>query len=343
MSEYRPRPPRPPTLREIAEAADVHVSTASRVLRQSEPVDGWSDAALRVRRVAVELGYQRNLWAASLRTRKTTTIGVVMPRLTDGVVARIYEGVEEAARAAGYSVLLSSPPDEVRAQQEAIDFLVSRQVDGLLLSSLHLGTGASDDGVPSTRVPMVQINRHVYSSLSFVAGDDTNGGQLAAQHLIDRGFRTIAVIAGPQYASTSRDRLAGFRSVLASHDIALPAQRVIPSNFEVADGVAAAHRLLTSADRPEAIFTVTDSLAIGALGAARDLGLRVPEDLALIGYNDIPVAAQLPVPLSTIRTPAKQIGATGVRQLLRSIAGEEAESVRLPVELVARGSSAGRR
>ncbi|MFF2027641.1 LacI family DNA-binding transcriptional regulator, partial [Streptomyces sp. NPDC058171] len=128
---------RPPTLREIAERAGVHVSTASRVLRQPEPADGWSDAALRVREVAVELGYQPNLWAASLRTRKTTTLGVVMPRLTDGVVATMFQGIEETATQAGYSVLLSSPPDDLDAQRRAIEFLVSRQVDGLLLSSLH--------------------------------------------------------------------------------------------------------------------------------------------------------------------------------------------------------------
>jgi LacI family transcriptional regulator len=119
---------RPPTLREIADQAGVHISTASRVLRQPEPADGWSDSALRVRQVAEELGYQPNLWAASLRTRKTTTIGVVMPRLTDVVVATMFQGIEEAATAAGYSVLLSSPPDDLDAQRKAVEFLVSVRV-----------------------------------------------------------------------------------------------------------------------------------------------------------------------------------------------------------------------
>ena len=125
---------RAPTLKEIARRAGVHVSTASRVRRQSEPADGWSASALRVREVADQLGYQRNVWAASLRTRRTTTIGVVMTRLTDGVVATTYQGIEQAATRAGYSVLLSSPPDEEAAQRRAIELLVGRQVDGLRLS-----------------------------------------------------------------------------------------------------------------------------------------------------------------------------------------------------------------
>src|SRR5699024_9214655 len=120
------RTDRPPTMRAIAERAGVHISTVSRVLRQSEPVDGWSPAAQRVRAIAAELGYRPNLWAASLRTRRTTTIGAVMPRLTDGVVATIYGGVEEAAREAGYSVLLSSPPDDPGEQRSAIDLLAGR-------------------------------------------------------------------------------------------------------------------------------------------------------------------------------------------------------------------------
>ncbi|MGB6040521.1 MAG: LacI family DNA-binding transcriptional regulator, partial [Gordonia sp. (in: high G+C Gram-positive bacteria)] len=131
------RNPRPPTMKEIAERTGVHTSTVSRVLRQTEPVDGWSESALRIHEVAAELGYRPNPWAASLRTRRTTTIGAVMPRLTDGVVATIYQGVEQAARESGYSLLLSSPPDDPAEQRAAIDLLAGRQVDGLLLSSLH--------------------------------------------------------------------------------------------------------------------------------------------------------------------------------------------------------------
>lgn len=333
------RSSRAPTLKEIAEKAGVHVSTASRVLRQPEPVDGWSESALRVREVAAELGYQPNLWAASLRTRKTTTLGVVMPRLTDGVVATTYQGIEQAATDAGYSVLLSSPPDDLDAQRRAIELLVGRQVDGLLLSSLHIPGRPFVDSLSAGTPRILTLTRHADAGLPFVGGDDRLGGSLAARHLLDRGYRDVAVIAGPGHASTARDRVAGFTEAFADAGLALPADRIVASSFDVAGGVEGGRALLDRADRPRAIFAVTDTIAIGVLGVARDLGLAVPRDIAVVGYNDIPVAAQLPVALTTIRSPAHDIGATAVRRLLDLVDGRDVDSVRLPVELVARSTT----
>lgn len=333
------RPDRAPTLKEIAERAGVHVSTASRVLRQSEPVDGWSESARRVREVAAELGYRPNLWAASLRTRKTTTLGVVMPRLTDGVVATTYQGIEEAATRAGYSVLLSSPPDDLDAQRRAIALLVGRQVDGLLLSSLHLPGQPFVDSLALGQLPILTVTRHADAGLPFVGGDDVRGGGLAARHLLDRGYDDLAIVAGPDHASTARDRRDGFVDTLRAESVTLPPERIVRSGFDVAGGVEAARALLDRRDRPRAIFAVTDTVAVGVLGVARDLGLRVPEDLAVIGYNDIPIVAQLPVPLTTIRSPAHDIGVTAVGRLLDVVQGRDAESVRLPVELVERATS----
>ncbi|MFC8932097.1 LacI family DNA-binding transcriptional regulator [Rhodococcus sp. NPDC057135] len=337
---------RPPTLREIADQAGVHISTASRVLRQPEPADGWSDSALRVRQVAEELGYQPNLWAASLRTRKTTTIGVVMPRLTDVVVATMFQGIEEAATAAGYSVLLSSPPDDLDAQRKAVEFLVSRQVDGLMLSSIHLPGTDFVDSLPLRSLPILLLNRHIDPAISspngglpFVSGDDRLGGYLAGKHLLDCGYRDLGVIAGPDHASTSRERVAGFRDALAEAGLELPPHRIVASEFEVQGGVDAAAILLGGDSRPDAVFTVSDTIAIGVLGVARDLGLSIPDDLALVGYNDIPVVSQLPVPLTTVRSPARKIGATGLEHLLALIAGRNVESVKLPVELIVRAST----
>ncbi|MGC0365914.1 LacI family transcriptional regulator [Rhodococcus sp. 27YEA15] len=330
---------RPPTLREIADRAGVHVSTASRVLRQPEPADGWSDSALRVRQVAAELGYQPNLWAASLRTRKTTTIGVVMPRLTDVVVATMFQGIEEAATAAGYSVLLSSPPDDPDAQGKSVEFLISRQVDGLILSSIHLPGADFVDTLPVRSLPLLLLNRHTDGGLPYVSGDDRRGGYLAGKHLIDCGYRDLGVVAGPDHASTSRERVAGFRDALTEAGLELPPYRIVASEFEVQGGVDAATRLLGGTSRPDAVFTVSDTIAIGVLGVARDLGLSIPGDLALVGYNDIPVVSQLPVPLTTVRSPAHLIGATGVDHLLALMAGRSPESVKLPVELIVRAST----
>ncbi|QDQ96203.1 LacI family DNA-binding transcriptional regulator [Tomitella fengzijianii] len=335
---------RPPTMREIAERAGVHISTVSRVLRQSEPVDGWSPAAQRVRGIAAELGYRPNPWAASLRTRRTTTIGAVMPRLTDGVVATIYGGIEEAARASGYSVLLSSPPDDQDEQRTAIDLLIGRQVDGLLLSSLHSPAAGFVAGLGAA-VPIVAVNRHADAGLPSVTGDDHHGGRLAGRHLIACGYRRPAVIGGPAHATTGRDRVDGFLAAAADEGVAVARDRILHTAFDVEGGVAAAHRLLDRDGRPDAIFAASDSIALGVLGVARDLGLRIPEDLGLVGYNDIPVAAQLPVPLTTVATPARRIGTTAVRMLLELIDagtpqdGAAAPRELLPVTLAERGTT----
>lgn len=339
MSDAK-RSPRPPTMREIAERAGVHTSTVSRVLRQTEPVDGWSESAQRIREVAAELGYRPNLWAASLRTRRTTTIGAVMPRLTDGVVATIYQGAEQAARESGYSLLLSSPPDDPDEQRAAIDLLTGRQVDGLLLSSLHSPAAdfVADLGLS---VPAVAVNRHADSGLPYTAGDDHRGGFLAGEHLLACGYRRPAVIAGPRHATTSRDRVAGFVAAMETAGVRLPADRIRSASFDVSGGVEAAAALLDAPDPPDAIFAVSDSIAIGVLGVARDRDLSIPDRLGVIGYNDIPFASQLPVPLTTVVTPARDIGASGVRLLLDVIAHPDAvaDDVVLPVELVVRGST----
>jgi len=269
-----------------------------------------------------------------------------MPRLTDVVVATMFQGIEEAATAAGYSVLLSSPPDDLEAQRKAVEFLVSRQVDGLMLSSIHLPGTDFVDSLPLRSLPILLLNRHIDSatssvnrSLPFVSGDDRLGGYLAGKHLLDCGYRDLGVIAGPDHASTSRERVAGFRDALAEAGLELPPNRIVASEFEVQGGVDAAATLLSGNTRPDAVFTVSDTIAIGVLGVARDLGLSIPDDLALVGYNDIPVVSQLPVPLTTVRSPARKIGATGLEHLLALISGKSVESVKLPVELIARAST----
>ncbi|HZZ49140.1 MAG TPA: LacI family DNA-binding transcriptional regulator [Pseudonocardia sp.] len=331
---------RPVTLKEVAELAGVHVSTASRVLRQDEPPFGWSDSALRVRETARRLGYQPNLVAASLRTRRTWTVGLVMPRLTDGVIATIFQGVEEAAREAGYSVLMSSPPDDPEAQRRAIELLTSRSVDGLLLSSLHRGAETFIESLSLGTLPVLVLNRHAGLDRPSITCDDVHGGRLAAEHLIGLGHRNLGVVGGPAHATTAHDRVEGFLAAARAAGLELPADRVARSGFGVQSGIDDAHRLLERADRPSAVFAVDDTAAIGVLGVARDLGLRVPEDLSVVGYNDIPMVAQLPVPLTTVRSPARDMGAAALRAVLTLIGGGAVESTRLPVELVVRASTA---
>ncbi len=330
---------RPPTLKEIADLTGVHVSTVSRVLRQDTPPDGWSETALRVRQTAQELGYQRNPWAASLRTRRTKVVGIVMPRLTDGVIAAMFGGVQEAAQAAGYSVIMSSPDDTPEAMREAAELMASRQVDGLIMSSVHRPGRDFVTSVAALGAPTLLMSRHADTGLPAVTSDDRRGGALAAEHLLGLGHRRFGVVAGPDHASTAHDRVVGFVEALHEAGIDDEDITVTPSAFEVDGGVDAATTLLAREPRPTAIFAVNDTAAVGVLGVARDHGLRIPEDLSVVGFNDIPIVAQLPVPLTTIRADAHLMGATAVQQLLRLVDDQPIDAVTLPVELVERASS----
>ncbi len=325
------------TLQAIAERAGVHVSTASRVLRQTEPTRGWSASAQRVIAAALELGYRPNRLASSLRTRRSDTIGVVMPRLADTVIATICQAIESAARSAGYQVLLTTPPDDMGAQLEAVDFLLSRQVDGLIVSSLHLS--ARTPRLAELPVPIIATNRHPGDWMPAVVGDDVEGGRIAAEHLLALGHRRIGVVAGPRHASTAVERVAGFRLAHEQRGIPVDDALVVHSDFEVEGGVVGAHALLSSVDPPTAIFAVNDTAAVGVMGAARQRGLRVPDDLSIVGYNDISIVAQLPTPLTTVHSPTGRMGAVAVERLLAARASGTPDGAVLPVSLVVRSST----
>jgi LacI family transcriptional regulator len=332
----------PVTQKQVAERAGVHVSTVSRILRRKEPASGWSASALRVLSAADELGYRPNQVAASLRTRQTRTIGLVMPRLTDVVIATTCQAIEATAQQSGYQLLLTTPEDDINAQLSDIDFLLSRQIDGLILTSMHLSQDSAADQLRSLPVPVLLTNRHCGDLLPSVVSDDTNGGRLATDHLLDLGHRRIGVVAGPRHASTAADRLTGYRQALTARDIPVDESLIVHTQFEVEGGVVGAHALLSLPDPPTAIFAVNDTAAVGVMGAARQRGLRVPEDLSLVGYNDIPIVAQLPTPLTTIRSAVQTMAGMAVKKLIDMIDGADdgvPDRQITPVELVIRSST----
>ncbi|KWR74067.1 LacI family transcriptional regulator [Arthrobacter sp. W1] len=328
-----------PTLKDVARVAGVHASTVSRALRHPMSED-VSESTAKIRRIAAELGYRGNFIAAGLRTNRSFTIGLVISRLTDGVIAGMCEAIERAARESGYQILLGTPPDEVGAQFQSVELLLGRKVDGLLLGSLHLDDEAMITQVRDCGVPVVAVNRHANNQIPVVAVADREGGRMATEHLIGLGHRRIGIIAGPRHASTAWDRKLGYLDALEAHGIRVDEELVAHTDFEVDGGVAGAHRLLGLSDRPSAIFAVNDTAAVGAVGAARDLGLVVPRDVSIVGYNDIPLVSQLSVPLTTVKSPSELMGAVALRQLLRLIEGEQVSSLTLPVSLVVRSSTA---
>lgn len=297
------------TILDVAAAAGVSKSTVSRILDERLPRSD-SETAKRVRKIAEDLGYVRDVSAASLRRGNTMTVGVIVPRLTDTVMAMLYEALAKACSRTGRFAIVATTDDKPKADRLAAESLLKRGVDGLILS-----TARDDDDFPdllaARGVPTVLALRTDGHSLSSI-GDDRLGGYLATRHLIDLGHRRIGVIAGPSYASSARTRVEGYRRALAEAGLETDPSLVVPSSFGIDSGAEAAETIMRMPHPPTAIFAVNDNTAIGALSGLMRMGLSVPGDVSLVGYNDIPIVSHLSTPLTTLRVAFEQIAANAL-------------------------------
>ncbi|WP_213451376.1 LacI family DNA-binding transcriptional regulator [Rhizomonospora bruguierae] len=329
---------RQPTLKSIAAAAGVHPSTASRALNGHPDARVPPETLARIQKVARELGYEPNPWARSLRTQRTTMIGLVIPRLTDVVLAQMFEAAEERARILGYQAITVNTFDREESQREIVNRLIDRRVDGLVLATPTI----DDQLLPvlaQDNFPFVLLNRAAGDHPS-VRGDDELGGYLATRHLLEAGHRRIGHLAGPLTTSTGQFRLEGYKRALREFDVRFAPGLVRCGRFDAQSGLAAAEELLATRNRPTAVFAINDVSALATMAAARRRGLRVPDDLAVVGYNDSETAALLPIPLTSVHVPLPDMGHRAVELLIDRINGAAIESVVLPPRLVVRDSSA---
>jgi LacI family transcriptional regulator len=326
-------------MREVADRVGVNKSTVSRVLSGKDPVVASPETAEAIRAAARELGYFVDPWAASLRTQRTQTIGVLLPRLTDTVLAMIFEAIDEVATRAGYQVLVASTGDDAEEQRRRVQLLEGRRVDGLVITTARMGDEKYLDELHARGVRFVLANRAV-GAHPVVRGDDHGGGLQATRHLLANGHGRIGIIAGAPYAATSADRTQGYREALAEAGIDPDPRLVVESGPHVHDGVEGARRLLSVDPPPTAMFAVNDQIAVGAMAAIKDAGLQVGAEVAVVGYNDTPLSSRLPIPLSSVHHPVASIGQLAMQNLLALLDGHRPESVTLPVHLTVRASSA---
>jgi DNA-binding LacI/PurR family transcriptional regulator len=312
------RRPRGPTIRDVARRAGVGVGTVSRVLNGGVSVSPEADA--RVRRAMEQLGYRRSAVARSLSVGRAQAVGVVAPFFTTPSVIERLQGVAERLAAAGYAIVLFSV--ETPQQREALfrDFARHDHVDGLLVISLPL-TDAELETVRRHALPIVLVDA-AHDALDHVTVDDVRGGELAAEHLLAKGHRRIGFVGDtPSHDfgfTSSERRLEGLRRALRAAGVSHAPELVQRGRHGREPARALA--LLGRADPPTAVFAASDVQALGALEAAATLGLRVPEDVAVIGFDDIEMAAA--VGLSTVRQPLRQTGARGADLLLRALDGQ---------------------
>ena len=336
------RPRGPVTLEQVAQRASVSRATASRVVNGDPRVGG--PVRFAVESAVRDLHYVPNRAARSLVTRRSDSIAVVIPEPTtqlfgDPFFPRVLRGISEALDQEGMQLVLLMPQarsDEVRVER----YLEAGHVDGVILVSLH-GADPLPAGLRRHGVPLVVGGRPPQEGFTFVDVDNRGGASNAVGHLLAGGRRRIATIAGPRDMAVGADRLAGYRERLAQagHDGSL----VEIADFTHDGGRSAMERLLARDPSLDAVFAASDLMAIGAVAALRSAGRSVPEDVAVVGFDDAPMAATADPPLTSIRQPIEEMGREMAQLLLHEIRtpGATSRQVILGTQLVVRGSSAG--
>jgi LacI family transcriptional regulator len=336
-------PDLPVTLRDVAVRAGVHPATASRALNPQTRILVSEDTARRVLDAAAELGYTPNPVARSLRTRRSHTVGVLIPDLNNPLFPPIVRGLEDRLAAAGYVALIGNTDSDDKRERMVFDQMRARHVDGLVLATARLRHPLLAEASRAD-LPVVLINRLAQDySFPSVSVDNERGVRMAVSHLAALGHRRIAHIAGPQEMSTGLSRYRGFVTAMESSGLSVDADLVVfAKSFTVEEGLRCGRLLLDRGAGCTAIAAANDMLAVGCYAALDEAGLSCPEDISVVGFNDMPFIDRLRPPLTTIRFPHYQVGTEAAQLLLERIA-EHSGPVKilyLAPELVIRGSTA---
>lgn len=339
----RIRVSRGPKLSDVAAAANVHQSTASRALDPNLSRRLSPEVVERVKRVADALGYSRNAIAASLRMQRSRMVGVIVPDLTNTMFPPMFRGIEDRLSTEGYSAILANSDFRPAKERSIIETYLDRRLDGMILASAHLEDAEQLDAL-ARKVPLVLMNREIAdASVTAVVADDAGGITEIFGHLAGLGHRRIAHIAGPQDTSTGVGRRDAFLAATRQAGLGFDERLiVVAENFSEREGYRCARHLLEAGGGPTAILAANDWLAIGCLAAIEEAGLSCPQDISVTGFNDMPFADRVRPPLTTIRIPHYRMGFEAADRLLALIGAPQSlpQRVVMPPSLIARGSTA---
>ncbi len=327
------------TIHDVAVRAGVSTTTVSHVINGTRRVS--TDLSTRVERAMDELGYQPNALARSLRRKETQTLGLIVPDNSNPFFAEIARGIEDTAYNLGYAVVLCNTDNDTARESLYLNLLLKRQADGIVLVT----AGAWNPGLESAvqrNLPLVVVDRELPSAaLDCVVTDHVAGGEMATQHLIDLGHRRIGCISGPMQLASSVGRVEGYRTALRAAGLRVDPALIARGDFLETSGVECARALLRQSPPPTAIFACNDLMAIGAISAAYELGLSIPQELSVVGYDDIRLAAHLSPPLTTVAQPKYDLGTIAATLLIERMADRSLppRRVLLRTELTRRGST----
>lgn len=305
------------TMREVANVANVSISTVSHVINGTRYVSPTVHE--RVSKVIEELDYQHNRVASSLRNQKTYTIGVLIPNSANPYFAEILAGIEAACFEQDYHIIMGNANEDPQREQSYLRVLLSHQVDGILLIS----TGSFSESLnlmKKNKTPVVMVDRSAdIEMVDEIFTDNYTGGEIATRYLLELGHRRIGCITGPSILRPSEDRVRGYRDTLLANGVTIEESLIIVGDFQFEGGYRAAQELLALDESPTAIFACNDMMAIGVIAAIQEAGLQVPTDISVIGYDDVPLASYYNPRLTTIAQPARDLGLIAVEWLLNRI------------------------
>jgi len=328
-----------PTIREVAQKAGVSVTTVSHVVNQTRVVA--EDTQKRVKQVMQELGYRPNVLARSLRRGETHTLGLVLPDSANSFFAEMAYAIENCAFERNYSLVLCNTSADPQKERLYSEVLFNKQVDGIIFVAAGDDTQSLQE-LLAHNLPVVVVDRHLENiPVDTVTSDNFQGGYLAAHHLIDLGQRDIAIIRGPSNISPSAARVTSSLQTFGEAGISIPAEWIVYGDFHAKSGYLAMQQLLSLPKKPGAVFACNDLMAIGAMRAIYEAGLRIPKDISLIGFDNIELAAYTYPPLTTIGQPIQQLAEIAISTLLQRIQTPESvcQRITLPNELIIRQST----
>ena len=329
------------TLRDISELTGFSINTVSRALNDKEEVR--EDTRVKILAAAHKLGYRPNRLAKGLRSNKTGTIGVVVTDVANPFFSALVKGIARAARDLDYSIILQDSDEDYAGEEEAIQVLLAEQVDGILITPVQ-SQQQTIEHLAESQFPFVLVGRYFQElDTNYVVPDDYQGGFIATEHLIQQGHKRLAMVNGPLHISSARERFQGFSDALEKYGVPLDESLVVNGALTVEEGIDLSRPILKGVTRPSAVVCYSDFVAFGVMQAIREIGLLIPDDIAVVGFDDVRMSSCLQVPLTTIRSPKEELGRQAMQLLVDRLkknhnAGET-DKRKLAVELVSRESS----
>lgn len=308
---------------DVAKKAGVSIATVSRVLNDSDKVK--IDTRDKILTVIKEMKYAPNPAARGLIMKKTEAVGLLLPDLHGEFFSEVIRGADEAIQQHGYHLVVSSSHNDPKEIEAAIRFMRGR-VDGIVLMSPQVNAEILIENLPKS-LPIVLLNcRTDNNNFDTIVIDGFGGARQMTEYLLDLGHRRVAVITGGENNIESEERLRGFRSAVRGRNIAVNETLEFQGNFTEISGYEAARRIIALEDRPTAIFAFNDSMAIGAIKAIREAGLRIPTDISICGFDDIPVAKYISPSLTSVHVPISELGAMAINRIFDRLKTRTKES-----------------